>query len=365
MTPGTTTPGAMTHGAMTQGGIPALVRHNGITREVTRSWPNGDHDVFEARSTCTPDVIAGTWSPRHGIRVVAATADHRLPALARPTDAALISHRLGKRAVLRSADGSTYTKVVRPGRARAILAGISHFSPVGESLRTPRVLVAYGDSVVFEALAGRTLHDLAADVPPADWCRYWRCWSDQWAAATTNARTAGDDVPIHSGADEARIVTEWIDRAARFLPPAQLTDLRRIGAAVGDRLANPGRPVIHRIGHRDLHDKQILLDADGAVGVLDVDTAARIEPELDPANLAAHAVLRRMQGRYTPEQTAIARKQIRRHTEDIGCDAERLDLYEHAALLRLGCLYLFRPKWHGTARALLTDLEGLLLGLVR
>lgn len=347
------------------GGIPASVRSAGVEWEVTRSWPNGDHDVFEARSNAVVGVIAGTWSPERGFRVVSPTDDHRLPGLARTRSGTLISHRLGKRAVLRSRDGATYTKVVRPERARTILAGMSRFSPVGDALRTPRVLAAFGDSVVFAALPGRTLYDLASaaevevGVGIEDWARHWRCWSDQWASATMGATAAErcpPDVPPHTGDDEARIVSEWIDRAARFLPAAELTDLRRIGAQIGDRLTDPGRPVNYRIGHRDLHDKQILLDADGSVGVLDVDTAARIEPELDPANLSAHALLRRRQGRYSHEQTAIARTEIGRYAEVIGADPQRLYLYERAALLRLGCLYLFRPRWRATARDVLTDL---------
>lgn len=345
-------------GVQAVSGVPAGIDHAGTMWEITRSWPNGDHDIFEARGPRSSGVIAGTWSPTAGARVVPAESDHRLPGLARPTGGTLISHRLGKRAVLRSADGTEYTKVVRPGRARSILTGISRFSPVGDALRTPRVLAAFGDSVVLATLPGRTLHDLAPATAARRqvWARHWRYWSDQWSGAVLEAasRTAAPmDVPVHTGADEARIVTEWIDRAGRFLPADQLSELRRIGAAIGDRLTEPGRPVIHRIGHRDLHDKQILLDEIGAVGVLDVDTAARIEPELDPANLAAHTVLRHAQGHYTHDQAAIARAEVLRCAERIGCDPERLRLYEQAALLRLGCLYLFRPRWHTTARSLL------------
>ncbi|WP_396134697.1 phosphotransferase [Cellulomonas sp. ATA003] len=48
--------------------------------------------------------------------------------------------------------------------------------------------------------------------------------------------------------------------------------------------------------HRDLHDKQLLVDGSGGIGLLDFDLAAAGEAALDLANLLVHLELRVHQG---------------------------------------------------------------------
>src|SRR5690606_8311584 len=102
----------------------------------------------------------------------------------------------------------------------------------------------------------------------------------------------------------------------------------------------------------DLHDKQLLWDgaAPGGrrLGVLDLDTACLADPVLDPANLAVHADLRRAQGLWSPDAAEAVVAAARSVVDDPVVEGfDRWALAELATVVRLVCVYAFRPQWRG------------------
>jgi len=106
--------------------------------------------------------------------------------------------------------------------------------------------------------------------------------------------------------------------------------------------------------HRDLHVKQVLVTADGEVGVLDLDTLAKGDPAVDVANFLAHLELRSLQGHYSPDRAGLAAAAfVDGYRPDRALRA-RLTAYTAATRVRLACVYAFRPRWRHLARHLLT-----------
>ncbi|WP_431473172.1 hypothetical protein [Ornithinimicrobium sp. W1665] len=105
--------------------------------------------------------------------------------------------------------------------------------------------------------------------------------------------------------------------------------------------------------HRDLHDKQLLWDGPARggprLGVLDLDTVCLADPVLDPVNLAVHADLRRAQGLWAPASSEVVVGAVGEVLGELGHDgvaaSRRAEL---ATVVRLVCVYAFRPRWRGT-----------------
>ncbi len=90
--------------------------------------------------------------------------------------------------------------------------------------------------------------------------------------------------------------------------------------------------------HRDLYEEQVLLDEDGAVGLIDLDDAALGPPELDLGNLLAHLDLLALRtGRsLDPPAAAI----LAGHASSAGAlDAALLARCRELARLRLACIH--------------------------
>ncbi|MGH2949349.1 MAG: phosphotransferase family protein, partial [Solirubrobacteraceae bacterium] len=105
--------------------------------------------------------------------------------------------------------------------------------------------------------------------------------------------------------------------------------------------------------HRDLHDKQVLVDPHGGVGLLDFDTLATGDPALDVGNLLAHLDLRALQGRCTPDDAGRAAAAFLAGYE-AGADLEeRAAVFAAATRVRLACVYALRPAWRHLGEALL------------
>jgi aminoglycoside phosphotransferase (APT) family kinase protein len=97
--------------------------------------------------------------------------------------------------------------------------------------------------------------------------------------------------------------------------------------------------------HRDFHDKQIVLDDDGRLGVLDLDTLSLGEPAIDVANLIVHFELRALQGLCTEAQVAAAAAELLEAYGPSAATRARLQAHADATRLRLAFLYAFRPAW--------------------
>lgn len=107
--------------------------------------------------------------------------------------------------------------------------------------------------------------------------------------------------------------------------------------------------------HRDLHDGQLALDADGRVVLFDLDTLCRAHPALDPANLLAHYALRQLQGIRGADATGVsevAEALIEGYQPEQPGFWSALRFYQATSLLRLSLVYLVRPRWSALAEEL-------------
>ena len=337
--------------------------------ELRRSWPRSeDHLLLDLHPT-DPDeasAVAGQWfRDTERARAVAAStpgarcvgrvvlqpggADEKLPGLAallREPGTTLVSHRPGRRAVLRQVLEATamedgpgngsehlqYAKVVplKKHRGLATSARVAASLP----LRTPRVVGvdAARGTVTTAALPGVPLHDLLAG-PRA----VASCAATGAALADVHRIPPPVDLPHHSWADEQGVTRRWEHLARRF----------GVGASPSQRSENrveagpAARPAGAALIHRDFHDLQVLVADDDSVGVLDFDLMAIGDPSLDLANLLAHLDLRCRQGVVAdagPLRQAVLTGYAPRPSV-----LSRVAGYETLARRRLAAVYGFRP----------------------
>ncbi|WP_170175781.1 phosphotransferase [Propionibacterium australiense] len=299
---------------------------------VVRAWPARQGGVtFEQRDPAGL-LRAGRVDAWGDGELAGYATDPRLPELSAPSRGRLVVHRLGRRAVVLCPDRAV--KLLRPGRAAPVAAVSRRLAELsaGTGLRAARVLDATEARVEFTLLPGRSLRDLGDD-GLAGWA--------QLAAAWPLIARHPDQAPTrHSAADEAAVLNRWYTAAAEHGALGPLGPLRRAVEQVCAQLvAGTGPPVLL---HRDLHDGQLLWDG-AALGVLDLDTAARGEAALDVGNLLAHAELSRLTGalsapghrRVTGHLMELAR-QLEARPDRVGC-------YWRAARLRLAFVHAFRP----------------------
>ncbi|WP_137825804.1 aminoglycoside phosphotransferase family protein [Brevibacterium sp. 2SA] len=321
----------------------------------SRDTPHGDTREASHGDTREPSPV----DPRTATQTTAvatllpAGADPDLPGLARLLDGPgtrgnrLVSHRPGRRAVVALADG-TFAKCVRRGKAAAILAGQDRALAFAAGFILPRVLDADDATVLLARVPGVELHE-----PRALGTHWERAWTDclgAWDRA--DAQALPDSMPTHTAEDEAGVLEDWRERADGLLGD-RAAPLDALLDEVTTQLRDSAPPLRWGPVHRDLHDKQLMWDEAAGPGLLDVDTACRGERELDLGNLSAHATWRRAQGIWSPAEAEAVTRAIGRVASAGGCDRSRLRLYERASLLRLVCVYAFRPRWAARTHALL------------
>ena len=244
-------------------------------------------------------------------------------------DGTLVVHRHGRRAVVVGADW--VAKHVRKGGERiarnTLVAGRVYCS---WGLEVASVTSWAPTSVSFTRLAGRSLADLGDAALPG-----WRLLADAW-------RAVGDqELPVHSGADEAGNLARWQEWARAF---ATVPDDPRVSGAVLEasrRLVEPaGAPLV--VSHADLHDGQLLWDG-RSLGVIDLDGARMAEAALDLTNLWAHAELARVRGTLSAHGLDSVIGWLDDASTRIPTSAPRLGAYLTAARLRLLFVHSFRP----------------------
>lgn len=360
--------------AQTVSDIPEFVTIEGQKWTVCRAWPASRGRIaLEAQHG---SAIRSGFLSNGRVDMLEEGRDSKLPGLERLLGTAgnrVVSHRPGKRAVIRLADGR-FAKCVRSSKADGIVAGQDRAEAFRNGFALPTVLTADDSTVVLSALPGVELHD--PQRLGADWSRAWAEALGAWAlaASTTDTTTetdmtAGADtsaatntiaaampsMPVHSASSEVQVLNEWRDRARVHLGEklaevdALITqvsaDLLSDGASLAD--GNNSSAGERNWGpiHRDLHDKQVMWDPVAGPGLLDVDTACLGERELDLGNLRAHAQWRSHQGIWTQDDAEVVIGEISRITSASGLDPDRARTYERSALVRLACVYAFRPRW--------------------
>jgi streptomycin 6-kinase len=287
-------------------------------------------------SSCVQVLARGHLLVQH------AGADRGLPllhGLVAQRGAELVAHRPDRRAVVR-VDRERYLKVLRPGRTGDVVRPLAQDPP--EGIRLPRVLEVDDATglVALSAVPGQTLHDRLAGDTRAD---------EELAARVTQVGSAlrawhhhGTRAPlvVHDGAAETASAYRWLEAAGQYglLDPAQW---RGRLAVVASRLS--GSPAELVVLHRDLHDKQVLLEDSGPVGLLDLDLAACGDPALDLANLLVHVELRALQGHCSDARARACAAALIEGYSPAPAVLARLAFYAAATRLRLAGLYCFRP----------------------
>ena len=314
-----------------------------------RAWPDRAGGLLLEYADERRRIVGARWSPGDDrVRLVGPGDDDRLPGLAAAVGepgARLVGHRAGRRAVVRRGDGS-YAKLVRPGRVARLLDGLDRARELAAGrFAVPEVLAvdAAAGRVTCAALDGRSLTDVlrgqGSPEPAAG--------AAGAALAALHAAPLPDGLAAHDAAAEARVLSGWLDDLARYAP-ARAAALRSRAQQALRRLAAlppaPPAPV-----HRDLHDGQVLIARDGGVGVLDFDTLAAGDPAIDLGNLLAHLDWRARQQIVGFERAAAAAAALLDGAGAGRTLRERAAVYAESAVLRLACVYAFRPRWSAVA----------------
>jgi aminoglycoside phosphotransferase (APT) family kinase protein len=262
--------------------------------------------------------------------------DPELPGLARAlVDGELRAYRPGRRAVVAKDGGTTFVKVVRPGRQADLAARLEVVRAAMGTTgpRVPAVLTVTDDgTVTIGALPGRSLHDalVARDDTAA---RHAAIRAAAALLARFQARSVhGLDLPE---ASDAGTPDQWVEVIARVHPGLR-QDLSDVAAV----LPEPGAAPRHTLVHGDLHDRNVLL-GDARGGLIDLDGAGRGDPALDLGNLAAHVLLRALQ---RGESAHIGRRDaaVLLSTPATSPLADRALTHGARTLFRLACLYRLR-----------------------
>lgn len=311
--------------------------------------------------------------------------DGRLPRLRSmldTPDARLLTHRPGRRAVLRvpAGDGVEYLKVVRRSRAADYARRAETAARLLEGTARVPTLLGIDDGVMRWAdVGGRTLHDLGR---AADWDapRARSAWAHVGTAVERlhsayeryGAADPVSGVPLarHTVAGELSAIDHWLDPAIELglLDGAAAAEARAlVGELLGGSLAEGDPwPADAALGvlHRDLHDKQVLMDGDDDLpAIIDVDTLAVGERALDVANVLAHLDLRHDQGLLSSDAARASRHGFLGEVSAV--PADRLTAYLAATRLRLAAVYSFRPQWWEVARHLLERARSTEAGLTQ
>ncbi|NUS50445.1 MAG: phosphotransferase, partial [Nocardioidaceae bacterium] len=275
---------------------------------------------------------------------------HRL--VARP-DSVLVAHRAERRAVVR-VHGPHYVKVVRPERTADVVAPLRQVRADG--LRVPRVLDAderrglvtlseVAGPTLLERLADRTLDDeeLATDAKRVG-----------VAVRALHEHPAGPAREVHGPDAEVASARRWLDAASEhgLLDPSAWRD--RLDDVAARLPAVPDEPALL---HRDLHDKQLVLQPDEPVGLLDLDLAAYGDPALDLSNLLVHLDLRARQGLCTEARAAQCSLSLLEGYSPDAALLRRLPAYAAGTRLRLAGVYSFRAAPAGLVDELIRKVD--------
>lgn len=323
---------------------------------LVRAWPRAD-DHLLVELDGSSGRVSGQWfaQPARAVAVSAETpgarqfgrvvlqpggADRRLRSvadLARRPDRILVSHRPERRAVLahRDAAGVTaYTKVVRRRRQADLVESTRWAAAL--PFRTPD-LISFDHStgaVTTSALPGELLHDLLPGPRAEQACR-----AAGRMLAELHQVPVPDTAPQHDPMAELAVIRRWHGLAETYgavlAEAPESVDVTEITSGLDG-------PTRRSWIHRDLHDKQVLVDAAGDVGIIDFDLRAAGDPALDLANLLEHLELRERQG-MVPDSSPWCAAVLEGYqpTADV---VDRLPFYRATTRLRLASVYAFRPR---------------------
>jgi len=297
--------------------------------------PNGSWTASSA------DSRIGFVLDERGIEERSMATDPELPALRSVAATGdLRSYRPGRRAVVASEGGTTFTKVLRPKRVGAVLQRWEAAQRVlGSEATAPRIPQILSESrtaegvLVLESLPGRSLHDhLVDESAPA------RRETALGSAVDILSRfhSAGIEHPDLPAAVDGGSPGEWLAVLER-VHPGLVEEYRRVAVELPEPQDGERRSLVHG----DLHDRNVLLDG-GLGGIIDLDSVGVGDPALDVGNLAAHVLLRALQ-RRDPIEVGRREASVVLSTHPSGGLAGQI--WGARTLFRLSILYRFRMRW--------------------
>lgn len=264
--------------------------------------------------------------------------------MGRSKSARLIVHRSGQRGVVRHRirDNWVYTKYTTSKNYRTLLdryLTIKHLDRV--KFHIPE-LIGNNESdslATFHALQGVQLSELTPFREGFESVYYkvgvaLRSLHDAYAPG----------LPVYSHDDERGRLCRRLKMLAVFKPDfAELVGEHQ--KSVIESLNKPHGA--HTLIHGDVYDKQIFAMTDGCVGILDFDTLARGEPELDLANILIHIELRAIQNAWAPKELKRAVNALLRGYGRM--DEDRLQAYADARRLHQAMLRVMWPRYEQDA----------------
>lgn len=243
--------------------------------------------------------------------------------------ATVVAHRAGRRAVLRTGEG--FVKLTRASRFAGVADRAERVTAL-TALRSPRILRRDDGraTLILESVGERTLLEAGRQLDEGDFRAVWR-GVGAGLAELADLDPAG--LPRHDVDDELVAIRRALESGGVVAPAEYEWVERALRSGSG----------VEGVLHRDLHDKQLLLPADGTapVGLIDVDTLAVGERALDIANLVVHLELREVQGILAEGRALAAASALR---EGLGSRElwERVPAYAAATRLRLAGVYASR-----------------------
>lgn len=264
--------------------------------------------------------------------------DRRLPGLREAAQSGrIVGYRWGRRAVVERE--SSFLKVVRASKRRSIVERHRAMALALDGVcETPAVIADDPRGwVELSRVGGRSLHDLLLEAhgsypaPAID-----RAIA---SAAEVLGRLHRSSPPTVLEPVKLTTPAEWramVERAEHPLDAA--TDAALSAVRVPE--VRPLVPV-----HADMHDKNVFVGGRGVGGLIDLDGVALGAPELDVGNLAAHLVLRALQGGWKLEhgrRWALALIEV--YDRQSALDAALLQSVMRHTWMRLACIYRFRAS---------------------
>jgi len=304
-----------------------------------------------ARAAPEPGLVA--VDRERGVLLQAGGADRRLPglreAVARP-GAELVTHRAEQRAVVRMPAGAGpagYVKVVRPGRTQPLVETAKVVLPV----RTPRLLHLDDEQGIVEvtAVPGDPLRTVLSG-PAARLLVEAVAREVARRLRAVHRCVAPAQRPTRDVTREVAGVATWVDRLTPYVPDLQA----RAEAALhhcARLLDEPAQPLV--LVHGDLHDGQVMVDADGVVGVVDWDGMGGGEGALDLAGLVAHVRLRVLEGTCTPAVADAFEAALLNAYGATARTRARTEAYVGLLNIRMACQHVFWPHGLSVAATLL------------
>jgi aminoglycoside phosphotransferase (APT) family kinase protein len=254
--------------------------------------------------------------------------------------AVVVAHRAERRAVLRTDAG--FAKLTRASRFAGVADRAERVTGL-TALRSPRILRRNDEhaTLILDGVGERTLLEAGRELSDED---FRAVWQTVGAGLAELAELDPTGLPQHGIDDELAAIRRALDGSG-LRAPAEYARAER-----GLRSGSGSEGVLHR----DLHDKQLLLPADGIspVGLIDVDTLAVGERALDVANLVVHLELREVQGILPEGRARVASRALRGCLDDRGI-WERVPAYAAATRLRLAGVYASRPGGGHASREML------------